>query len=107
MTCVARRSEEEGKWGGSLQGVGSDSTLALGNKTMYTSFHRCSSVVFGGTRFFTRSDSSCDGSIVPSGNASVLVSHDTSARWCASRSAALLQRFRHRLHVCLPMVWHR
>lgn len=106
MTCVERRREEWER-DGSLQGVGSDSALAPGNNTIYISFHLCSSVVFGGTRFFTRSDSSCDGSIVPSGNASVLVSHETSARWCVSRSAALLQRFRHRLHVCFPMVWHR
>lgn len=71
---------------------------------MYTSFHLCSSVVFGGTRFFTLSDSSWHGSMVPSGNASVLVSQDTSALWCASSSTELLQRFRHREHVCFPMV---
>lgn len=91
----------------SLHGEGSESWLASGNSSLYTSFHLCSSVVFGGTRFFILRDSSWHGSIVPSGNASVLVSQDTAALWCARRSAALLHRFRHLEHVCLPMVWQR
>lgn len=36
-----------------LQGVGKASGASPGNNTVYTSFHRCSSVVLGGTRFLT------------------------------------------------------
>lgn len=89
-----------------LQGEGRV-PFSSGNSTRYTSFHLCSSVVFGGTRFLILKASSWDGIMVPSGKASVLVSHGTDARWWARSSDALLHFLRHLLQVCLPIVWHR